>query len=139
MLEESTLQTGDLIYIKSDTYPLLNHVGIYLRIDGKGHICDNSPANRNHLGGSIDMSDFNYWIKNREFVKSVRTGIDRDTIRSAYNKYYTFKYDPVNFNCEHFVNEVVKKESYSKQLNNWLNVLMSAVTILAIRVNNSVP
>ena len=132
----SKLTTGDLIKTKAEQYPLIYHYGIIDKtIDGL-FILHNHPDKRNSNGGTIVKEPLDKWIKGKDIVFIEKTNLNTNDIEELYNKLKKYKYDFINFNCEHFVNFASDKKFVSNQVYKWGAIfLIGAFVTYLIRKN----
>lgn len=124
----SKLTTGDLIKTKAEQYPLIYHYGIiYKTIDGL-FILHNHPDKRNSNGGTIVKEPLDKWIKGKDIVFIEKTNLNTNDIEELYNKLKKYKYDFINFNCEHFVNFAKNKDYVSPQVLRWTTLIAIGIT-----------
>lgn len=110
---------GDIIYVQSDISSLIDHMGIVVFIDGAKYIYHNTPDRFNEFGGSICLDSLSTWLTNRKIVKIVHSGIDSYKIRSISYQLRKEKYHFLLFNCEHYIEYIVRGVRSSRQLFNW--------------------
>jgi hypothetical protein len=124
----SKLKTGDLVKTKAEDYPLIFHYGI---IDKQGNslfILHNHPDKKNSKGGSIVKEPFDKWIKGKDIVSVEPTNLKTDDIDELYEKLKVYKYDFLNFNCEHFVNFAKNNDYVSPQVLRWTTLIAIGIT-----------
>ena len=131
----SKLQTGDLIKTKADNYPLIFHYGIVEKKDEGLFIIHNHPDKINSKGGNTVKEPLEKWIKGREVVSVEKTNLKPDDIDSLYQDLKKYKYDFLNFNCEHFVNFAKNKTYVSPQVLRWTSVALIGLTVYLLLKN----
>ena len=120
----SKLETGDLIKVKSEILPIIYHYGI---IEKKGNdifIIHNHPDSINSKGGNVCKEHLSKFIKGRDIVSVEKTNLKITEINELYEHLKAYKYDFINFNCEHFVNFVKGKKYASSQVFKWTSILV---------------
>lgn len=130
----SKLKTGDLVKTKAEDYPLIYHYGIIDRTEKGFFILHNHPDKRNSKGGTIVKEPFDKWIKGKEIVSVEPTNLKTDDIDDLYEKLKKYKYDFINFNCEHFVNFAKNNDYVSPQVLRWTTLIgIGIVTFYLLR------
>jgi hypothetical protein len=122
------LKTGDLIKTKAEDYPLIFHYGIIDKQGDSLFILHNHPDKKNSKGGSIVKEPFNKWIKGKDIVSVEPTNLKTDDIDELYEKLKVYKYDFLNFNCEHFVNFAKNNDYVSPQVLRWTTLIAIGIT-----------
>lgn len=131
----SKLQTGDLIKTKAESYPLIYHYGIVeKKVDGL-FILHNHPDKINSKGGNTVREPLEKWIKGREIISVEKTNLKPDDIDELYNSLKKYKYDFLNFNCEHFVNFAKNQTYVSPQVLRWTSVALIGLTVYLLLKN----
>lgn len=131
----SKLQTGDLIKTKAESYPLIYHYGIVeKKVEGL-FIIHNHPDKINSKGGSTVREPLDKWIKGREIISVEKTNLKPDDIDNLYQGLKKYKYDFLNFNCEHFVNFAKNKTYVSPQVLRWTSVALIGLTVYLLLKN----
>ena len=101
----SKLKTGDTITTKSKLIPLYVHHGIIEVIDNEVYIVHLHPNKVNSSGGNLVKEPLKKWlVDGREIVSVQSTNLNSETLQQLIHDLKTEKYDPINYNCEHFVN-----------------------------------
>ena len=112
----SKFETGDLIKTKGQVFPLIYHYGIVEKnLDGI-FVIHNHPDKLNSKGGNTVREPLDKWIKNRHIVSVEQTDLKLEDIEKIYQTLKKYKYDFINFNCEHFVNYVRYHNRVSNQV-----------------------
>ena len=138
--EVGKLKEGDLVELPSMfprkyplvggvIFPLVNHYGIYLEIDGKPMIAHNPFA------GSPEIITLEKFETDRKIKRIIRTGITSEEI---IKKYESCKHIPYQFfgqNCEGFISYICScKNGYLDQRVGWaLFIIMIILLILVFR------
>lgn len=131
----SKLQTGDLIKTKAESYPLIYHYGIVeKKVDGL-FILHNHPDKINSKGGNTVREPLEKWIRGREIISVEKTNLKPDDIDDLYNDLKKYKYDFLNFNCEHFVNFAKNQTYVSPQVLRWTSVALIGLTVYLLLKN----
>ncbi len=118
----SKLETGDLVKTKAESYPLIFHYGIVEKNLEGLFIIHNHPDKINSKGGNTVREPLEKWIKGREVVSIEKTDLKTDDINKLYEELKKYKYDFINFNCEHFVNFAKNKNYVSPQVLKWTTI-----------------
>jgi hypothetical protein len=134
----SKLETGDLIKTKSETYAVIFHYGIVEKnLDGI-FIIHNHPDKINSKGGNTVREPLDKWIKNRHIISVEQTDLKLEDIEKIYQTLKKYKYDFINFNCEHFVNFAKDKSYVSPQVLRWTSVALIGLAIYFLLKNKRI-
>jgi hypothetical protein len=105
------IQNGDVVETKT-TYPLINHFGVYIEIDGKPNLIHNTPKK----GSAIDS--WEKFFGDRKLLRVNKTrisGISTDDLMRKYlskrKEYHLFFFD-----CEDFVEAITGEDYRVKQM-----------------------
>ena len=134
----SKLETGDLIKTKAESYPLIYHYGIVENNLEGLFIIHNHPDKINSKGGNTVREPLEKWIKGREIVSIEKTNLKPDDIEKLYQELKKYKYDFINFNCEHFVNFAKNKNYVSPQVLRWTSVALIGLTVYFLLKNKRI-
>ena len=134
----SKLETGDLIKTKGQVYPLIYHYGIVEKNLEGIFIIHNHPDKINSKGGNIVREPLDKWIKGRDIVSIEKTDLMPDDIEKLYQTLKKYKYDFINFNCEHFVNFAKNKNYVSPQVLRWTSVALIGLTVYFLLKNKRI-
>jgi hypothetical protein len=134
----SKLETGDLIKTKAESYPLIFHYGIVEKNLEGLFIIHNSPNKINSKGGNTVREPLEKWIKGRDIVSIEKTNLKPDDIEKLYQELKKYKYDFINFNCEHFVNFAKNKNYVSPQVLRWTSVALIGLTVYFLLKNKRI-
>jgi hypothetical protein len=124
----SKLQTGDLIKTKADILPIIYHYGIIERDADNIYIIHNHPDKINSKGGNTIKEPLEKWIKGRDIVLVEKTNLKVNDINDLVETLKNYKYDFINFNCEHFVNFAKNKDYVSPQVLRWTSIAIIGIT-----------
>jgi hypothetical protein len=134
----SKLKTGDLVKTKAETYPLIFHYGIVEK-DLEGlFIIHNHPDKINSKGGNVVKEPLEKWIKGRDIVSIEKTNLKPDDIEKLYQELKKYKYDFINFNCEHFVNFAKDKNYVSPQVLRWTTLALIGLGVYFLLKNKRI-
>lgn len=134
----SKLETGDLIKSKSHKYALIYHYGIVDKnLDGL-FIIHNHPDKVNSNGGNTVKEPLEKWIKGRDIVSVEKTDLKTDDIDKLYQELKKYKYDFINFNCEHFVNFATNKKYISPQVLKWTTIGLIGIGVYFLIKNKRI-
>ena len=134
----SKLETGDLIKSKSHKYALIYHYGIVEKnLDGL-FIIHNHPDKINSKGGNTVKEPLEKWIKGRYIVSVEKTNLKPDDIEKVYQELKKYKYDFINFNCEHFVNFAKDKNYVSPQVLRWTTLALIGLGVYFLLKNKRI-
>jgi hypothetical protein len=121
----SKLKTGDTITTKSTLLPLYVHHGIIERVGDEILIVHLHPDKVNSSGGNLVKEPLSNCLKNgREIISVESTNLDSKTLDQLYRDLKTEKYDPINYNCEHFVSFAKGDYFVSKQIIKYTGILL---------------
>jgi hypothetical protein len=134
----SKFETGDLIKTKGQVYPLIYHYGIVEKNLEGIFIIHNHPDKINSKGGNIVREPLDKWIKGRDIVSIEKTDLMPDDIEKLYQTLKKYKYDFINFNCEHFVNFAKNKNYVSPQVLRWTSVALIGLAIYFLLKNKRI-
>jgi len=131
----SKLQTGDLIKTKADILPIIYHYGIIERQDDEIFIIHNHPDKINSKGGNTIKESLSKWIKGKDIVSVEKTNLKIDDINELVETLKNYKYDFINFNCEHFVNFAKNKDYVSPQVLRWTSIAIIGISVYFLLKN----
>lgn len=116
--------TGDVIVLKSNIVPLIQHYGIVLNENGQSFIHHNTPGIKNEFGGSVRIVKLSEWLKDREIIDVISTNVSGYRIQTVTEELKYKPFNAITFNCEHFMNIIVYGKSSSRQLQSasWFGV-----------------
>jgi hypothetical protein len=134
----SKLETGDLIKTKAETYPLIFHYGIVEKNLEGLFIIHNHPDKINSKGGNTVRETLEKWIKGRDIVSIEKTDLKTDDIEKLYQELKKYKYDFLNFNCEHFVNFAKNRNYVSPQVLRWTTLALIGLGIYFLLKNKRI-
>jgi hypothetical protein len=135
----SKLKTGDTITTKSRILPLFFHYGIIEKINDKIFIVHLHPDKINANGGNLVKEPLENWLKTgREIVSVESTNLDSKTLEQLYKDLKNEKYDPINYNCEHFVNFAKGDYFVSKQVIKYTSILLIGVLVYYLIRNKKI-
>jgi hypothetical protein len=134
----SQLQTGDLVKVKSEILPIIYHYGI-IDITPEGiFILHNHPDKFNSKGGNIVREPFEKWIKRKDIVSVESTTLNTQQIDELEKALKDYKYDFINFNCEHFVNFAKYKSYASPQVIRWTSIVAISLLVYYLIRNKKI-
>lgn len=134
----SQLETGDLLRTKTENYALISHYGIVEKnLDGL-FIIHNHPDKINSKGGNTVREPLEKWIKGRYIVSVEKTDLKTDDIEKLYQELKKYKYDFLNFNCEHFVNFAKDKNYVSPQVLRWTTIALIGLGVYFLLKNKRI-
>jgi hypothetical protein len=118
----SKLESGDLIKVKAEILPIIYHYGIIEKMGNDIFIIHNQPDKINSKGGSVVREPLEKWIKGKDIVSVEKTNLNTSDLKDLYENLKNYKYDFINFNCEHFVNFAKGNKYVSSQVFKWTSV-----------------
>jgi hypothetical protein len=135
----SKLKTGDTITTKSTLIPLYVHYGIIERIEDEIFIVHLHPNKVNSSGGNLIKEPLTKWlVGGREIVSIQETNLDSATLDQLYKDLKEQKYDPINYNCEHFVNFAKGDYFVSRQVIRYTGILLIGVFVYYLIKNKKI-
>ena len=121
----SKLKTGDTIITKSKLLPLYVHHGIIEKTEDEIFIVHLHPDKVNSSGGNLVKEPLKNWlVEGREIVSVESTNLDSKTLEQLYKDLKSEKYDPLNYNCEHFVNFAKGDHFVSRQVFKYTGIIL---------------
>ena len=78
------------------------------------------------------------WIKGRDVVSVEKTDLKTDDINKLYEELKKYKYDFINFNCEHFVNFAKNKNYVSPQVLKWTTIGLIGIGVYFLIKNKRI-
>jgi hypothetical protein len=118
----SKLESGDLIKVKAEILPIIYHYGIIEKLGNDIFIIHNHPDRINSKGGNVVREPLQKWIKGKDIVSVEKTNLNSTDLKDLYEKLKDYKYDFINFNCEHFVNFAKGNNYVSSQVFKWTSI-----------------
>jgi hypothetical protein len=134
----SNLESGDLIKVKAEILPIIYHYGIIEKTGNDIFIIHNQPDKINSKGGNVIKEPLENWIKGRDIVSVEKTDLNTKDLKELYNNLKNYKYDFINFNCEHFVNFAKNKNYVSPQILRMTSVLLIGLTVYFLLKNKRI-
>jgi hypothetical protein len=116
MKKEQFTQSGQLIKATIDNMPFIYHYGIALVHNNEVYVLHNTP-----FRGSV-IDTFNNWIKGRNIIEVSQTdliGKENNYILAQFDTACRKKYNLFNFNCEQFIDCMLRQQQKSEQLAKW--------------------
>jgi len=134
----SQLETGDLVKIKSEILPIIYHYGIIDLTPEGIFILHNHPDKFNSKGGNVIKERFDKWIKAKDIVSVEKTNLNTHDIDELQKALKEYKYDFINFNCEHFVNFAKNKSYASPQVIRWTSIVAISLLVYYLIRNKKI-
>ncbi len=134
----SKLKTGDLIKITAPINPFIFHYGIVEKNSEGLFIIHTHPDKINSKGGNTVKEPFEKLMKGRDVISVEKTNLKTEDIEKLYQELKKYKYDIVNFNCEHFVNFAKNKNYVSPQILRITSVLLIGLAIYFLLKNKRI-
>jgi hypothetical protein len=134
----SQLKTGDLVKIKSEILPIIYHYGIIDLTPEGIFILHNHPDKFNSKGGNVIKERFDKWIKAKDIVSVEKTSLNTHDIDELQKALKEYKYDFINFNCEHFVNFAKNKSYASPQVIRWTSIVAISLLVYYLIRNKKI-
>lgn len=134
----SKLKTGDIIKITAKSNPLIFHYGI-IELNSEGlFIIHTHPDKVNAKGGNTVREPFEKLMKGRSIISVEKTNLKKEDLDKLYQELEKYKYDIVNFNCEHFINFAKNKNYVSPQILRWTSIGLIGLAIFFYLKNKKV-
>jgi len=134
----SNLESGDLIKVKAEILPIIYHYGIIEKTGNDIFIIHNQPDKINSKGGNVIKEPLENWIKGRDIVSFEKTDLNTKDLKELYNNLKNYKYDFINFNCEHFVNFAKNEKYVSPQVVIWTSLALMGLAFYFLSKNNKI-
>jgi hypothetical protein len=135
----SKLKTGDTITTKSKLVPIYLHHGIIERNEDEIYIVHLHPNKINSSGGNLVKEPLDKWlVGGREIVSVESTNLNSATLEQLYKDLKEEKYDPINYNCEHFVNFAKGDYFVSRQVIKYTAILMIGAFVYYLIKNKKI-
>jgi hypothetical protein len=125
----SKLETGDLIKLQAEVSPIIYHYGIVEKQGEKLYIYHNQRDKINSNGGNLVCEPLETYIKGRDIISVTKTNLNNKDLSQMYEVLKGYKYDFINFNCEHFVNFATDKRLISNQVFRWGSILAIGILV----------
>jgi len=134
----SKLETGDLIKLKVDVLPILYHYAIVEKQGDKLYIYHLQTDKINSNGGNLICEPLDTYIKGKDIISVSKTNLDSKDLTKMYEALKGYKYDFINFNCEHYVNFVTDKKLVSNQVFKWGSIIAIGVLVTYLIRKNKI-
>jgi hypothetical protein len=134
----SKLETGDLIKLKVDVLPILYHYAIVEKQDDKLYIYHLQTDKINSNGGNLICEPLDTYIKGKDIISVTKSNLGSKDLTQMYEALKGYKYDFINFNCEHYVNFVTDKKLVSNQVFRWGSVIAIGVLVTYLIRKNKI-
>lgn len=118
-------KTGDIIH-RTCPFPLITHVGIVVNENQKSFVYHNTALKKNESGGNVVKMPIDEFLKLGKIIKVTKSELSADQIILHAFKVRAKKYSALFYNCEDFVNEVVKGRKGSPQRVGWIGAGIAA-------------
>lgn len=115
--------------------PLFVHHGIIEVTQDDIFIVHLHPNKVNSSGGNLVKEPLSKWLtQGKEIVSVEQTDLDSETLEQLYKDLKSEKYDPINYNCEHFVNFAKGDPFVSRQVITYTSIVaLGALVYYLIR------
>jgi hypothetical protein len=134
----SKLKTGDLIKITAKSNPFIFHYGIVEKNLEGLFIIHTHPDKVNSKGGNTVREPLEKLMRGRNIISVEKTNLKTEDIEKLYQELEKYKYDIINFNCEHFVNFAKNKNYVSPQILRMTSVLLIGLTVYFLLKNKRI-
>jgi hypothetical protein len=113
-----TLPSGTIITARIHK-SLLLHKAIVFRDNGRLLLLHNTAREQNEWGGNIIIDTPAQFFASRTLLSCRPTKLTDAEIKAKYEKLKRRKFNPIIFNCEHFMSLVTAEKKHSPQLLFW--------------------
>lgn len=134
----SKLETGDLIKLKVEILPLLYHYGIVEKQGDELFIYHMQTDKINQNGGNLICEPLQNYIKGKDIISVTKTNLNSKDLSKMYESLKGYKYDFINFNCEHYVNFVSDKKFVSNQVFKWGSIIAIGLFVTYLIKKNKI-
>lgn len=134
----SKLETGDLIKLKVEILPLLYHYGIVEKQGDELFIYHMQTDKINQNGGNLICEPLEKYIKGKDIISVTKTSLNSKDLSKMYESLKSYKYDFINFNCEHYVNFVSDKKFVSNQVFKWGSIIAIGLFVTYLIKKNKI-
>ena len=134
----SKLETGDLIKLKVDILPILYHYAIVEKQGDRLYIYHLQTDKINSTGGNLICEPLDKYIKGKDIISVTKSNLGSKDLSKMYEALKGYKYDFINFNCEHYVNFVTDKKLVSNQVFRWGSVIAIGVLVTYLIRKNKI-
>ncbi len=134
----SKLETGDLIKLKVEILPLLYHYGIVEKQGDELFIYHMQTDKINQNGGNLICEPLDKYIKGKDIISVTKTSLNSKDLSKMYESLKSYKYDFINFNCEHYVNFVSDKKFVSNQVFKWGSIIAIGLFVTYLIKKNKI-
>jgi hypothetical protein len=93
------------------------------------YIYHNQRDKINSNGGNLVCEPLETYIKGRDIISVTKTKLNNKDLSQMYEVLKGYKYDFINFNCEHFVNFATDKKLISNQVFRWGSILAIGILV----------
>ena len=134
----SKLETGDLIRLKVDILPILYHYAIVEKQGDSLYIYHLQTDKINSNGGNLICEPLETYIKGKDIIAVTKTNLGSNDLKQMYESLKKYKYDFINFNCEHFVNFATDKKLVSNQVFKWSAIIGIGILVTYLIRKNKI-
>jgi hypothetical protein len=134
----SKLETGDLIRLKVDILPILYHYAIVEKQGDSLYIYHLQTDKINSNGGNLICEPLETYIKGKDIIAVTKTNLGSNDLKQMYESLKKYKYDFINFNCEHFVNFATDKKLVSNQVFKWSAIIVIGILVTYLIRKNKI-
>jgi hypothetical protein len=134
----SKLETGDLIKLKVDILPILYHYAIVEKQGDRLYIYHLQTDKINSTGGNLICEPLDKYIKGKDIISVTKSNLGSKDLSKMYEALKGYKYDFINFNCEHYVNFATDKKLISNQVFKWGSIIAIGVLVTYLIRKNKI-
>lgn len=110
-------KNGDILKTNCHNIPLCYHLAICVIDENDIYVWHCTPSKENELGGNIIKEHISEFLLDRKVIKVYKDfDITDNQIYSYAIKNQNKKWDAIQYNCETFVNSVLKNKDNTTQL-----------------------
>lgn len=137
---EANLKTGDVIKTTCHNIPMCFHVGVCVVEKDEVHIYHCTPSTTNSKGGNVVCQTLTEFMKLgdnvREMIDVYSTNLKEHQIKKYSERNADKKWDAIEYNCETFINNLLKNGIQTTQLERGLIIGIVALAVFLFITND---
>ena len=118
--------------------PILYHYAIVEKQGDRLYIYHLQTDKINSNGGNLICEPLDTYIKGKDIISVTKSNLGSKDLTQMYEALKGYKYDFINFNCEHYVNFVTDKKLVSNQVFRWGSVIAIGVLVTYLIRKNKI-
>jgi len=135
-VQKITLKTGDVVKTTCHDIPFCYHLGVCVIEEGEPMIYHCTPSEKNEIGGNVICETFTDFMKMgdkvRDLIEVYSSNLNTHQIKRYAERNKDKKWDAMQYNCETFINKMLKNGINSTQLQRGLVIGIIALSIFLI-------